>query len=317
MKQKKWPLLALALLVAVALGTLSLWWPPLAGLFRPTPGPGFPAVESQAPTPTPTPIPTPSPTLAPAAETDLSRLDRGVVSVKYTGQTQGRVKVQLTKAEGVTYNFDLTPTGAWETYPLTQGDGTYTLTVLEQLEGATYLPAFTQELPLALSDPLAPFLEPNQFVNYTPTSQASALAQELTAEAGTDLDKVSILFDYVVDHITYDDAKAAAVEPGYLPDVDETLSSGTGICFDYAALLCAMLRSVDVPCKLAVGDSGGVYHAWVEVWCETPGDLPGPIPIEADTWTLLDPTFVSSQSRSGDIIAYVTDPGNYAAKYYY
>lgn len=309
MKQKKWPLLFLALFAAVAAGTAELWWPAATGLFRPAPGPDFPAVESPAPTPEPTP--------APVAETDLSRLDRGVASVRYTGQTQGRVKVQLTKSEGETYNFDLNSDGDWETYPLTQGDGTYTLTVLEQVEGATYLPAFTQALALALVDPLAPFREPNQFVNYTDASQAAALAKELTAQAETDLAKISLLFDYVVDNLAYDDAKAETVEPGYLPNVDETLESGTGICFDYAALLCALLRNADVPCKLAVGDSGGVYHAWVEVWCGTSGELTGPIPIKAGAWTILDPTFVSGQARSEEIIAYVTDRDNYAARYYY
>ena len=41
-------------------------------------------------------------------------------------------------------------------------------------------------------------------------------------------------YTYVTEHITYDYDKADSVEAGYLPDVDETLQSGTGICFDYA-----------------------------------------------------------------------------------
>ena len=36
--------------------------------------------------------------------------------------------------------------------------------------------------------------------------------------------------------VTYDEDKAATVETGYLPDIDETLSTGKGICFDYAGL---------------------------------------------------------------------------------
>ena len=40
----------------------------------------------------------------------------------------------------------------------------------------------------------------------------------------------------MITNISYDEEKARTVESGYLPDVDETLESGKGICFDYAAL---------------------------------------------------------------------------------
>ncbi len=249
---------------------------------------------------------------------DLSRLDRGVVSVRYTGQTEGGLKVQLTRDGGVDYNFDLDRDGAWETFPLTQGDGEYTLTVLEQVEGQRYRPVFTRELTLSLDDPKAPFLESNQFVNYEDTS-AYALARRWNGgySGSTDAEKAAFFFDYVVDHVAYDEAKAASVEPGYLPDVDQVLAEGKGICFDYAALLCALLRSAGVPCKLVVGYSGEVYHAWVEVWCENVGEVDGAIPIEAGEWTLLDPTFVSGQNRSQEILEYVADPSHYSPRYVY
>ncbi len=46
---------------------------------------------------------------------------------------------------------------------------------------------------------------------------------------------------------------------GYLPDPDETLSTKKGICYDYAALAAAMLRSQGIPTKLITGyvSSGG------------------------------------------------------------
>ena len=67
-------------------------------------------------------------------------------------------------------------------------------------------------------------------------------------------------------NLTYDYEKADTVTTGYLPDVDETLKTGTGICFDYAALTTAMLRSCDIPCKLQIGYAGDIKHAWIDVW---------------------------------------------------
>lgn len=65
-----------------------------------------------------------------------------------------------------------------------------------------------------------------------------------------DVEILKAFYTYVTEHITYDYDKADSVEAGYLPDVDETLQSGTGICFDYAALTAAMLRSQDIPANL-------------------------------------------------------------------
>ena len=40
------------------------------------------------------------------------------------------------------------------------------------------------------------------------------------------------VYDYVVSSIAYDYEKAESVTSGYLPDVDETLATGKGICFE-------------------------------------------------------------------------------------
>lgn len=60
------------------------------------------------------------------------------------------------------------------------------------------------------------------------------MAASLSADAETDLDALRTLYEYVVTTLTYDNEKAATVKAGYLPDLDETLKTKTGICFDYA-----------------------------------------------------------------------------------
>ena len=248
-------------------------------------------------------------------ELDELHLKEGTVDVRYTGPAGTKLKVQIIYEGGEPYNYDLNSEGDWETYPLTQGDGAYTVSLLEHKAEDRYTVTYTWTLALALDHPMAPFLRPSQIVNYSDTSKAVILAETLTQNAETDGEKAELLFDYVVDHISYDYEKAASAQPGYLPDVDATLEGGKGICFDYAALLCAMLRSQGIPCRLITGyaDGGTLYHAWVEVWGESPTAVDGAIPVTANAWSRLDPTFVSGNGRSGAVLDYVADDGNYEA----
>ena len=247
------------------------------------------------------------------SQLDLALLEKGVVEVRCAGRSGVKLKVQITQPDGSDYNYDLNGAGEWERFPLTQGDGTYTVKLLEHIEGDRYAIRDTYPLELTLSDPLSPFLLPSQMVNYAEDSEAVRLAGRLTALAKDDRERIALLFDYVVDHIDYDYDKSASVEPGYLPDPDGTLAAGKGICLDYAALLCAMARSQGIPCRLVTGYAGKekTYHAWVEVWCETGGTVDGAIPITAGAWSRLDPTFVSGGDRSREILDFVTDDGNY------
>lgn len=138
---------------------------------------------------------------------------------------------------------------------------------------------------MTLKDELAPFLRPNQYVNYTEDSQAVALAAELTAGMTDNLEKVKTIYDYVVQNISYDRLLAAKVQSGYLPDIDQVLAKKKGICFDYAALMSAMLRSQEVPTKLVVGYTGSVYHAWINVYSEEEGWIDAAIYFDGQEWS--------------------------------
>lgn len=251
------------------------------------------------------------------AQMETARLELGLVDLRYTGGKNVRVKAQITGEGKTTYNYDLNGGGNWETFSLPEGDGKYTVKVLENTMENRYQPVYTTDVTISLSDPNSPFLYPNQFVNYREDSQTVKTAGEVLARGQTDGEKAALAFDYVVDHLTYDHEKEQSVKPGYLPDVDAVLAQGKGICFDYAALLCAMCRSQGIPCKLMVGYAGTVYHAWVEVHCRDSAVVDGAIPITAGEWSPLDPTFVSSSARSEEILRYVTDPRHYKVSYIY
>jgi transglutaminase-like putative cysteine protease len=158
-------------------------------------------------------------------------------------------------------------------------------------------------------------LYPNQYVNFTEDSQAVKLAASLSDSAESDLDFLTEVYHYVVEHVTYDEDKAQNVELGYLPDIDETLSTGKGICFDYAALMTAMLRSQGIPCKMAVGYSNEVKHSWVDVFIEGSGWIDHAIELDSDEWKLLDPTFASSNPDDDTVKDYIGDGSNYILQY--
>ncbi len=239
------------------------------------------------------------------AEIDLSRLDRGMVEVRYTGGSEARIKVQITREEGEDYNYDLNNAGRWESFGLTEGDGEYTVRVLENVKESRYAPVLEHHLTLILEDPASPFRESSQYVCYSERSKAAVLAEELAAGMETEEETVDAVFEYIVGHVSYDMEKAETVKPGYLPDVDEVLAEGKGICFDYAALMTAMLRSRGIACRMAVGYAGRQYHAWVEVLSES------------GEWRLLDPTFVSANRGNEKVLDFVGEPENYQVRFYY
>lgn len=251
------------------------------------------------------------------ASVDASNLSEGYLLIKYTGGKNTRIKVQITKTGGTTYTYNLNNIGIAETFALTEGDGTYSVKVFENVSGSRYAQAYATTVDMVLRSDYLPFLYPNQYVNFTSQSQTVIQGEKITQGLTSDLDKVAAVFNYVVDNFTYDYDLAATVQSGYLPDVDKVLAAKKGICFDYAAVMASMLRSQNIPTKLVVGYAGDIYHAWLSVYIEGIGWVEKVIYFDGENWTLMDPTFTSTGKRSSYIMKYVTDKSNYTQKYIY
>jgi transglutaminase-like putative cysteine protease len=250
------------------------------------------------------------------ASIDYSNIQDGYVMVKYTSKTTQNIKVQV-KGPTTTYTYNLDADNAWDTFPLSDGNGKYQVAVYEKVKGDKYATVLSQEFTVKLSNEFAPFLRPNQYVDYTNAPNAVAKAAELTADKTEVLDKVKAVYEYVVENITYDKELASSVQSGYLPVLDKVLANKKGICFDYAALMTGMLRSQGVPCKLVVGYAGTAYHAWINVYSEATGWVDNAIYFDGTTWNRMDPTFASSGNQSESIMKYIGDGANYTAKYTY
>jgi transglutaminase-like putative cysteine protease len=244
---------------------------------------------------------------------DASNTSEGYVMVNYTGSNE-KVKLQVTGPDGVTQTYNLH--GGFEVFPLTAGDGTYSLGVYESVSTADnkYSTALSEDISVTIENEFGPYLYPSQYVNFDASSLPVAKAEELAYSASEDLDVVTNVYNYIIDHITYDYDKAETVASGYLPDVDEIFNSNTGICFDYAAVMATMLRSQRIPTRLEVGYKGEDYHAWVSIYIEDVGWINGIIQFDGTTWRLMDPTFASTSKSPKK---FVTDDDDYLTKYIY
>ena len=185
----------------------------------------------------------------------------------------------------------------------------------QQVNDSQYAALYSQTMQVSLENEFLPYLYPNQYVNFSPDSQASRLALSMLPENTEDVDALEKIYNYVTENLTYDDEKATSVQAGYLPDVDETLETGKGICFDYAALITAMLRSRDIPCKLQIGYAGELKHAWIDVYIRSKGWVNKVVAFDGDTWTRLDPTFDSNTDDKETIQSYVGDGSNYTVQF--
>ena len=252
-----------------------------------------------------------------SAVIDYSNTPDGYVMAAWTAGGSSKIKVLIKGPSGVQYQYNLRTAGEYEAFPLSDGSGSYTVGIYQNVSGNQYAPILSGNVSAQLTDEFAPFLRPNQYVNFTENSKAVAKGAELCQGITDNLKKVEKIYDYVVNNLTYDTQKAASVQSGYLPNVDAVMDSGKGICFDYAALMASMLRSQEVPCKLVVGYTGDVYHAWINVWSEEDGWVEGLIYFDGKVWKLMDPTFASSGNQSNKIMEYIGNGANYKAKYLY
>ena len=245
---------------------------------------------------------------------DYSNISDGYIMAKYNGDNQ-KIKLQLTLSGGETYTYDVLPNKDFVAFPLSAGNGDYSAAMFLNVEGDQYSQACATSFQANIADEFSPFLRANQFSNFDSSTQAVAKAVELAEGTRIDLKVIENVFIFITENVKYDYDLAANVQSGYIPDVDRTLSTGKGICFDYAALMTSMLRSQGIPCKLVVGYAGPAYHAWISVNVEGIGWVANMIQFNEDSWTMMDPTFAASGDTADPNI--IGDGENYNPVYFY
>ena len=243
---------------------------------------------------------------------DLSHLEEGYAA--FRAKTDKKLKIQISRGESK-YNYDLPGNEKIVVCPMNMGNGSYTIRVLENISGDKYAALWSKEKEVRLADEYEPFLRPSTIVNYAEDSECVALAKELTKKCDTDVETVSVIYNYLVSELHYDNEKAKTVKSGYLPDPDSVLKEKKGICFDYASLAASMLRSLGIPCRLITGyvEPDGVYHAWNEIYLKEKGWITIKIKVKGMIWKHVDITFASN----GVSPAKTDDDSLYTKRYIY
>jgi transglutaminase-like putative cysteine protease len=237
---------------------------------------------------------------------DTSRSSKGFFGLHCTSDK--KIKVQVFKDDDV-YTYDVV-TGKDQIYPFQLGDGSYTIKVMKNIADTKYSELYATSVDVSLDNEFEPFLRPNQYAEYTEDSDCVKKAAELAAQAGDSNEFITNVFDYVCDSIKYDKKKAETVQSGYIPDPDETMDTGKGICIDYASLAASMLRSQGIPTKIIfgyVGEDGELYHAWNMYYTKESGWVTVEFKVNEGEWNRLDLTF----SANGTDSEFIGNGSNY------
>lgn len=248
------------------------------------------------------------------AAIDASNTSEGYIMVNYTGNNS-KVKLRITGPDANIYTYNLYKNG-YESFPLSSGSGTYTVTVYENIKDTSYSTALSQTIHVNITNVFGPNLYPNQYVKFNKDSKVISKAQILTQNSTSDLDVVTKVYNFCATNITYDYNKASSVQSGYTSNIDAILESGTGICLDYAAVMASMLRSQGIPTRLEVGYAGTAYHAWISTYIAEIGWVNGMIEFDGTSWSLMDPTFASTTDEKV-LKNFIGDGTNYKVKYIY
>ena len=194
---------------------------------------------------------------------DCSHSDIGYFMAK--GAKKKGLKLRVSKG-GAQLMYDLNADGEWEVFPLQMGDGKYNIALFTNVSGNKYASSGSVDLDVKLTDPETVYLVTNQYVEYTPDTEAVAKSEELCEGLETDEEKFEAIRAYIRENYTYDFDKARTVTGGTLPSVDYLWENGMGICQDLAAAAACMLRVQGIPTQLVIGYvNRNYYHAWNSV----------------------------------------------------
>ncbi len=245
---------------------------------------------------------------------DYSNTASGYIMFMYSG-AYSNIRVQVTGPNGVTQTYPVFSKNTYEALPLTGGSGNYTVTVAVNNGGTSYIVAAQTSIGASLSYSTVAYSRPNIICNYNASTSCVQYAAQLTRGCDTEIAKVEAIYKYVVNNFRYDHGKASSVSSSaYIPNLNSTWSTKSGICYDYAATMAAMLRTQGIPTKVVAGYvSGSTYHAWISAYIQGVGWIDNIIYFNGNTWKLMDPTFAST----GGIGTDWSTKYSYAVRYTY
>lgn len=230
---------------------------------------------------------------------DKSNLNNGTINVSLNGKAGA---VRITKG---TEKYDHILKGN-DSIPLSLGNGDYTIQVLESVGGNKYKQIEKEVVTLKLANSNDVYLQSIQKINWNKDMNAVKKAKELTKDSKTDKEKIEAIYEYIISNIGYDYDIASKITAGtikdYSPVIDNVLKAQKGICYDYASLFAGMLRSLDIPTKLVMGNKNDVaeYHAWNQVYLQ-----------DTNEWITIDTTYDAGMKKGNAKVTMIKNASEY------
>lgn len=193
-----------------------------------------------------------------------------------------KTKVKIIKGEHID-TYTILKEKERNVFPLQYGNGLYSIKVYQNVRGNRY--SLTLSQTLNATDTSQCWLKPSQLVWYS--DDVKELAEKIKADNPGK--GISAFYDYCYQRMGYDYVHAFLhkKDTNYLPDLSKIIHKKNGICFDKAALFCALCRSTGIECKLVIGYvNQKTYHAWCQVKME-------------GKWRTVDPT-LGKKYKVGD-----------------
>ncbi len=235
---------------------------------------------------------------------DMANADQGFVAVK--ARSEENVKIKILSESGAERVYNVPNIGTVAYYPLSDGDGSYTVQLLQGVVGERtdlYERVLESTGRARLLDEFQPYIRPSTYVWFSGHARCVSEAAALCAGVTDDDEKIERIRGFVIDTLRYDAALAEREDLSFIRDPDVILARGTGVCLDYAVLTAAMLRSQGIPAKVVYGEvsSAEGLHAWNMAYTASAG------------WQRLDTTFADQGAEQ----SFIDDDANYTDKGWY
>ena len=234
---------------------------------------------------------------------DSKNISKGIIGARYLSAGTQKIKMQIALNDKV-YNYDILDPATFDYFPTQMGNGTYKTKILENVVNNKYMVKSQQDITIDIKDDKTVYLNSIQNIEWSNDTKAVAKAKELVKGIKTDAEKVTKIHNWIAANIVYDTKKIKDLPSTYIPNVDDTLKTKKGICYDYSALFASMLRSQGIPAKLVMGytKNADVYHAWNEVYMS-----------KTKTWVTIDTTFSAAYKQAKRPFKMIQDSKLYTA----
>jgi transglutaminase/protease-like cytokinesis protein 3 len=143
---------------------------------------------------------------------------------------------------------------------------------------------------------------PNDSTSWVYTNDTvKEIAEEITAGCTTDYEKIKAVHDWAADNIYYDYDYYTNRTTSTMLTPEDVYENKYSVCQGYADFCASLLRSLDIPCKVASGyaqskanawtdyliNGSSTNHAWNEAWLA-----------DEQRWVIFDATWDSSNTKN-------------------